>query len=41
MVVSGEKIVTDAESLKPGDSITVRMCKGKIEARVEKVENKR
>ncbi|MEK7358066.1 MAG: exodeoxyribonuclease VII large subunit [Bdellovibrionota bacterium] len=42
MVVSSKgEIVTDAAALKAGDDVTVRMCKGSIEAKVTKVEKKR
>lgn len=38
MVMVGEKIITDAESLKPGDEVRVRMCQGAIDATVTKIE---
>lgn len=42
MVIDSKgSIVTDAMTLKPGDDVTVRMCKGSIEAKVSKVEKKR
>jgi exodeoxyribonuclease VII large subunit len=42
MVVSDGEIVTSASTLKVGQSVSVRMCKGSIEAQVTKVEeNKR
>lgn len=37
MVVVGEKIVTNANDLKPNDEVTIRMCQGSIEAKVLKI----
>ena len=41
MVITEGSIVTDATSLKPGQHVTVRMCKGSIEAQVTKVDTER
>lgn len=41
MVVRGSEIVTDATTLEVGSQVTVRMCKGSIEAKVTKIEDKR
>ena len=41
MVVSDGKVVTDATELKAGDTVSVRMCKGSIEAEVKKVNQER
>lgn len=41
MVVSGGAVVTDASTLKVGQSITVRMCNGSVDAEVKKIEDKR
>jgi exodeoxyribonuclease VII large subunit len=37
MVMVGEKIITQAKNLKPGDDVTIRMGQGSIEAEVKKV----
>jgi exodeoxyribonuclease VII large subunit len=39
MVMVGERIVTNAKDLKPGDDVTVRMCEGSVEAQIIKVNN--
>ena len=36
MVLKGSEIMTDAAALRPGDTVTVRMAKGQIEASVTK-----
>ena len=41
MVMIDTTIVTDATDLKAGDTISVRMCKGSIEAEVKKVNQER
>ncbi len=41
MVMIDNKIVTDATELKAGDTVSVRMCKGSIEAEVKKVDKER
>jgi exodeoxyribonuclease VII large subunit len=41
MVVRDGSIVTDARELKKGDQVTVRMCKGSIQAEVKKIDEKR
>lgn len=39
MVVVEGKVVTHATELSTGQSITIRMCKGSVGARVEKIDN--
>jgi exodeoxyribonuclease VII large subunit len=41
MVMVDNKIITHSEDLKPGDTVSVRMCKGSIEAEVKKVNKER
>jgi exodeoxyribonuclease VII large subunit len=41
MVVVDGEIVTEAESLEVGQTVTVRMCKGSVEAKVTKIETKK
>ena len=41
MVVSNGEIVTDAKTLSVGQSVTVRMCNGSVDAQVTKIEDKR
>jgi exonuclease VII large subunit len=37
----GDKIVTQSTDLRAGDNVSIRMCKGSIEAEVKKVNKER
>jgi exodeoxyribonuclease VII large subunit len=37
MVMVGEKIITHAGDLREGETVSIRMCKGSLEAEVKKV----
>ena len=42
MVMRGEQIISEANELKAGDAVTIRMCKGSVDATITKVkEDKR